>query len=130
MSPKRSLGEKALREEAKSKGHLLCHMPKNPYCKTCQQVKLLKPRTSGGSKHIDAEKIAEHLTVDFLIAAADEESGLDGEHVAMVVKDVATNFMYIYPNGARTARDAILALKHLGLMTKWASYIVTMPQNC
>ena len=30
----------------------------------------------------------------------------------MVVKDVATNFMYIYPSGTRTSRDAILALKH------------------
>ena len=28
-----------------------------------------------------------------------------------MVKDVATNFMYIYPSGRRTARDAILALK-------------------
>ena len=53
----------------------------------------------------------EHLTADFLIAATDEESGLDGEHVAMVVKDVATDFMYIYPSGTRTSRDAILALK-------------------
>ena len=114
FSSKRSQGEQALREEAKSKNHLLCHLPKNPYCKTCQQAKMLKPpsRVSGGSKHIDAERFAEHITADFLIAATDEEAGLDGEQVAMVVKDVATDFMYIYPSGRRTARDAVLALKH------------------
>ena len=63
---------------------------------------MLKPpsRVSGGSKHIDAERFAEHLTADFLIAATDEEAGLDGEQVAMVVKDVATDFMYIYPSGS------------------------------
>ena len=73
---------------------------------------MLKPpsRASGGSKRIDAKTVAEHLSADFLIAATDEESGLDGEHVAMVVKDVANNFMYIYPGGTRTARDAIRAL--------------------
>ena len=65
-----------------------------------------------GSKHIDAERFAEHITADFLIAATEEEAGLDGEQVAMVVKDVATDFMYIYPSGRRTAKDAILALKH------------------
>ena len=114
FSSKRSQGEQALREEAKSKSHLLCHLPKNPFCKTCQQAKMLKPpsRVSGGSKHIDAERFAEHLTADFLIAATDEEAGLDGEQVAMVVKDVATDFMYIYPSGRRTAKDAVLALKH------------------
>ena len=76
ISSKRSIGEKALREEAKSKGHLLCHMPKNPYCPPCQKARMLKPPSyaSGGSKHIDAKIFAEHLTADFLIAATDEES--------------------------------------------------------
>ena len=65
-----------------------------------------------GVKAHRCRKVCRTFDRRFLIAAADEESGLHGEHVAMVVKDVATNFMYIYPSGARTARDAILALKH------------------
>jgi len=98
------------REEAKPKGHLLCHMPKNTFCKPCRQAKTLKPssRASGGAMHIEAEKFAEHLAADFLIASTEDETGLEGEQVAMVFKDVAANFMYIYPSGQRTARDVII----------------------
>ena len=56
--------------------------------------------------------ISLQVTADFLFAATDEESGLDGEQVAMVTKDVATNLMHVYPSGRRTAKDAILAFKH------------------
>ena len=40
---KRSLGEKALREEAKSIQHMLTHVQKNPYCDICQKAKMFKP---------------------------------------------------------------------------------------
>ena len=58
--------------------------------------------------HIEAEKFTEHLAADFLIASTEDETGLEGEQVAMVFKDVAANFMYIYPSGRRTARDVII----------------------
>lgn len=49
VSAKRDLGpgEKALRSEAKSKGHLLTHVPKNPYCNTCTKAKMQKPPKQG-----------------------------------------------------------------------------------
>ena len=42
-SDKRSRGEAELRKEAKSVHHLLTHMPKNPFCPTCQRAKMYKP---------------------------------------------------------------------------------------
>ena len=39
---KRSLGEKELKEEAKSIRHMLTHIPKNPYCDICTRAKMLQ----------------------------------------------------------------------------------------
>ena len=57
---KRSMGEKALRKEAKSIHHMLTHIPKNPYCEACQRAKMFKPpsRAVGGSTKVDAESSA------------------------------------------------------------------------
>ena len=48
---KRSMGEKALREEARSIQHMLTHIPKNPYCEIWQRAKMFKSpsRRVGGS---------------------------------------------------------------------------------
>ena len=93
---KRSLGEKAFREEAKSIQHinLLTHIPKNPYCDIWQRAKMFKPpsRTVGGSTKVDAEKFGDHIAADFLNTRDEEEVGTDDERSALVVKDVATFF--------------------------------------
>ena len=111
---KRSLGEKALREEAKSIRHMLTHVPKNPYCHVCQRAKMFKPpsRTVGGSTRVEAEKFGDHITADFIVTRDEEEVGIDDERSALVVKDVATGFMYVYPNARRTTNAAVLAMKH------------------
>ena len=110
----RSLGEKALRDEATSIQHMLTHIPKNPYCDICQRAKMFKPPSYavGGSTKVEAEKFGDHITADFIITRDEEEVGIDDERNALVVKDVATGFMYVYPNARRTTNAAVLALKH------------------
>eukprot|EP00435_Cladocopium_sp_Y103_P051725 s387_g16.t1 len=98
VEEKRSLGEKALREEAKSIQHMLTHIPKNPYCDICQRAKMFKPPSYavGGSTKVEAENFGDHITADFLVTRDEEEVGIDDEKTALVVKDVATGFMYVY----------------------------------
>ena len=36
----RERGEAALRDEATSPQHLMCHTPKNPFCETCNRAKM------------------------------------------------------------------------------------------
>ena len=119
---KRSMGEKALKEEAKSIQHMLTHIPKNPYCDICQHAKMFNPpwRTVGASTKVDAEKFGDRITADFRITRGEEEEkeeeeevGIDDKRSALVVKDVATGFMYVYPNARRTTNAAVLAMKHL-----------------
>jgi hypothetical protein len=51
---KRFLGEKALKEEAKSTQHLLTHIPKNPLCDVCQRAKMFKPPSRTDSWRINS----------------------------------------------------------------------------
>ena len=77
---------------------------------------MFKPpsRTVGGSTHVEAEKFGDHITADFIVTRDEDELGIDDEKSALVVKDIATGFMYVYPNVRRTtnANAAILAIKH------------------
>ena len=93
---------------------MLTHTPKSPYCDICQRAKMFKlpSRTVGGSTKVEAEKFGDHITADFIITRDEEEVGIDDERSALVLKDVATGFMYVYPNARRTTNAAILAMKH------------------
>ena len=111
---KRSLGEKALKEEAKPIQQLVTHIPKNPYCDICQKAKMFKPpsRAVGGSTQVKAEKFGDHITADFIVTRDEDELGNDEEKSVSVVKDIANGFIYVYPNARRTTNAAILAIKH------------------
>ena len=114
VSAKRDVGEKSLKAEAISKGHLLTHMPKNPFCDVCTKAKMQKPpsRAKGGSSKVEADVFGDHITGDFLVTMNEDEEGIDSERVALVVKDVATGFIYVYPSARRNAESIILAMKH------------------
>ena len=85
-------GEAALREEAGTLRHMITHTPKNPYCKTCRCAKMYKPtkRSRGESLTVESNKFGNHMTGDHLVARDVNEQSIDGDRVAMVMKDVAT----------------------------------------
>ena len=114
VKAKRDLGEKALRKEAQSKGHSLTHLPKNPYCDVCTKAKMIKrpSRAKGGSTKVEADVFGDHITGDFLVTMTEDEEGIDTERVALVVKDVATGFQYVYPTARRNAESIIISMKH------------------
>ena len=107
-------GKAALKAEAKRKRHMLTHIPKNPYCDVCTKAKMYKPPgySKGGSSMVEARKFGDHITGDYLIAKSDPEAGIDDDRVAMVYKDVATDFRYVYPAGRRDTSNTTLAMKH------------------
>ena len=91
-------GEAALREEARTLRHMMTHTPKNPFCETCKCAKMYKP--------------TKHITGDHLVTRDSNEQSIDGDRVAMVMKDVATNFRWIYPSARSHAKDCVLAFRH------------------
>ena len=114
LDPKRDRGERALKEEAQSIQHLLTHTPKNPFCQACSRAKMTKrpSYSKGGSTQVEADHFGQHLTADHLVIRDDEEMDIDGARVALVVKDVATDFRYVYPAARRSTRECIAAFKH------------------
>ena len=59
-----------------------------------------------------AKKFGDHIAGDCLIAKSEPEAGIDDDRVAMVIKDVLTDFRYVYPAGRRDASNTVLAMKH------------------
>ena len=89
-------------------------LPNNPFCDVCNKSKMIKPPSlrAGGSSQVESETFGQHLTGDFLVTKDSEDLGIDNEKVALVLKDVATDFRYVYPSARRDSREVILAFKH------------------
>ena len=114
IAAKERKGAEQLRAEATSVAHQLSHFPKNPFCEVCIKAKMFKPpsRRTGGSRQVKAEKFGDHLTADFLITRGEEEHGMDGEKSSLVIKDVATGFIAVYPSARRTIEEIVRSLQH------------------
>ena len=106
--------EAKLREEATTAKHLFTHHPKNPFCPVCQKAQMLAPhaRKKGGSGTITSKKFGDHVTMDHIITRDLKDHGLDGERVALVVKNVYSKFRYIYPAEAKDTESCINSFKH------------------
>ena len=111
---KRKRGIEALKKEAKSAHHLLCHPPKNPYCDICQQAKMYKsPSYSGkGVTAKEAKDFGDHITADHVVLYRDNENIIEDSRLALVIKDVATTFMQAYPSALKSEEECYRALTH------------------
>ena len=111
---KRSRSVEALKKEAKSAKHLLTHIPKNPYCEVCKQAKMYKiPGYAGaGTTVVEAKEFGDHITADHVVLHRDSKNVIEEARLALVVKDVATSFMYAYPSALKSEEECHLALIH------------------
>ena len=105
--------EEQLRKEAKSKLHPFTHRPKNPYCDVCNQAKMLAPygRTVGGSKHVIARGFGDHIVADHVIPK-NVDKGIEGQTSMLIIKDVYTQFRYVYPADSKSADSIVRAFQH------------------
>eukprot|EP00435_Cladocopium_sp_Y103_P074253 s1156_g47.t1 len=110
----RDRGEAALREEARAFRHMMTLTLKNHFCETCKCAKMHKPikRAKGESLTVDAETFGDQITADHLVTRDIEEESIDADKVALILKDVAANFRWVYPSATNHAKDCVLAFKH------------------
>jgi hypothetical protein len=108
--------EERLSEEqrAKTKEHLLTHLPKNRFCSACQRGKMAD--TKKRAKHGVAlgslpTKFGEEITCDHLVARSAAAQGLDGERNMLVVKDRATNYVDCFPVFSKGAQEVAVSLR-------------------
>ncbi|CAE7940259.1 unnamed protein product, partial [Symbiodinium necroappetens] len=80
----------------------------------CQKAKMLAPhaRKREGSSTVASEKFGGHVTVDHIINRDLRDVGVEGEKVALVAKDVCTNFRNVYPSSTKEAEQVYHRLLH------------------
>ena len=91
--------EERLREEALSVEHLACHLPKNPFCTSCNRAKLFKHHSRKrvrGSVTDDVVKICDKVIADSLIAKGRNVS-FEGSSSAVISYDIATKWTEPFP---------------------------------
>ena len=110
----RSRKEADLIAEAQTAQHQFTHFPKNPFCRTCQRARMMAPqaRKKGGQARVETKKFGDHIIADHVLVKTNVEEGLKGETVALVVKDLHTQFRCVYPSRWKDAHACIDALNH------------------
>ena len=93
-----------LKAEAVSDAHLLTHHPKNPYCESCSRANCDNIPHRIHESADPPVAFGDLLTADHMILRSSDSQGVHGEKTALVILDVATD--YIGVDGALT-RDAL-----------------------
>ena len=103
-----------LKREACSLSHLMTHMPQNPFCETCRAAKLRKAQAR--KIKLEDRRIAktfgERVHADHVFPKDINDSDLDGNTTALVLKDDATEFRGFYPQTTKGADKSAASLRH------------------
>ena len=91
-----------LRQEDASVHHLLYHVPKNPYCRTCQLAKAQRRSARRLKDHQLLERrrpkgFGAAGTCDHWFATDEVSRGIAGEEYGLTYKDLATGWVDCYP---------------------------------
>ena len=110
----RSRKPEDLLAEAASAKHQFTHFPKNPYCRTCQRALMMAPhaRRKGGQKRVETQVFGDHIIGDHAIIKKNVEEGFRREQVALVLKDLHTQYRFVYPSQSKDAQSSVDALNH------------------
>ena len=98
-----------LKAEATSLRHLLNHMPKNPYCASCQRSKMQAAHTPSRKGKPWKETIAEgfgFLTADHFVTKDDFDQSIDGDKAGIVIKCRGSKWIDIYPTKGKSSVEA------------------------
>ena len=103
-----------LMAEAMSPEHQFRDYPKNPLCRVCTRALMMKrpARSKGGQGRVLTKKFGDHLIAYRVLIKRNVEEGWKGEVVALVVKDLHTQFRCVYPAASKSSDDCIKALRH------------------
>jgi len=97
-----------LRSESQSLSHMLTHRPLNKYCNSCRRCKAQrKPCRRGATSGYRAvpKEFGDVCTCDHIIAQDILSRGVRGEEEALVIKDLATGWIFGYPVMTKSTAD-------------------------
>eukprot|EP00435_Cladocopium_sp_Y103_P055641 s3204_g18.t1 len=96
-----------LKNEARSKIHLLTHRYKNPYCESCVRAKMKHRKTVRGSFQRKLTKFGDLVTFDYVDNRRIVEQDYGENKTIFVIRDRYTGMLQAYPS-ARKDTDAVL----------------------
>ena len=102
--------QEKLQTEAGSVLHKLTHLPKNPFCDSCQRGKMKEKYSRRGAFKRNVEKWCEQITFDHLLSSSERAIGVDGETAGFVVRDIYTGIVHAYPVMDQTTANVVLSL--------------------
>ena len=96
-----------LKNEARSKIHLLTHRYKNPYCESCVRAKMKHRKTFRGAFQRKLTKFGDLITFDYVDNRRIAEQDYGDDKTIFVVRDRYTGMLQSYPS-ARKDTDAVI----------------------
>ena len=104
--------ERDLRAEAVSLEHLMCHYPKNRFCRACILARL---RRKASRRRRDVRTFCPDfgacVTLDHVYAHSTEMEGIDGSLDMLVIYDLGTEKIDAYPAKSKNADDTYNAIQ-------------------
>ena len=97
----------ALKNEARSKLHLLTHRYKNPYCESCVRAKMKHRKTFRGAFQRKLTKFGDLITFDYVDNRRIAEQDYGDDKTSFVIRDRYTGMLQSYPS-ARKDTDAVI----------------------
>ena len=96
-----------LKNEARSKVHLLTHRYKNPYCESCVRAKMKHRKTFRGAFQRKLTKFVDLVTFDYVDNRRSAEQDFGDDKTIFVIRDRYTGMLQSYPS-ARKDTDAVI----------------------
>ncbi len=106
------LERRDLKAISSSKEHWLTHVPKSPYCQSCQEARMKQAYSKRGAFARETSKFGGIVTCDHMYSARAQMRGFHSEKNALTVKDVHTGMIFAYPVENKSQEHMIDALKH------------------
>ena len=102
--------EQRLKLEATSLEHLMTHMPKNPYCASCQRAKMQAAATPSRVKRPNGSEPPEakfgNITCDHFIASDEIDSSINGDKAGIVCYCKGSKWIDLYATGGKSSKEA------------------------
>ena len=92
---------------------MLIHKPADDRCEHCARGKLRNLRKLEHAFQRPTARFGDIVTADHVTFA--EEGGiygLNGNIIALIIKDIFTGFLGAYPAGSKSADDTYVAIQH------------------
>ena len=96
-----------LKNEARTKIHLLTHRYKNPYCESCVRAKMKHRKTFRGAFQRKLTKFGDLVTFDYVDNRRLAEQDYGDDKTIFVIRDRYTGMIQSYPS-ARKDTDAVI----------------------